>query len=407
MKRIFTLILIAASALGAISFKNIHAQDSTQGTMQDSAQPTAQVTAVSSSQPAGQEKLSFKTKVHDFGQVLISEGPVSCKFVATNDTKEVVAIRSVTTSCGCTSVKWNKDGIQPGAKTEISVTYTNDEGPYPFEKSVTVYVLGQPKPIILQIRGISQNKKLSDAEIYTKVFGSCFAMQQAELKCGNLEQGGSKGDQCTVANLSSKPINVTFSNISEGLSLKITPNPIPAKGHATLYYTVTSRPDKWGWNDYYATPIIDGKTPDGKVPAANATAGSKTNTPAGKVISVRAFTADRFSSLTQEEKSKGSRPFFEESTHSFGHVKQGENVSATFTCQNKGQSTLHIHKVDVDCTPNQVSAFNDIPAGAKGEFTVSINTKNLPKGEALVIVTLTTNSPIRPIVSLFLAGWID
>ncbi|MCQ2166068.1 MAG: hypothetical protein MJY49_01380 [Bacteroidales bacterium] len=41
------------------------------------------------------------------------------------------------------------------------------------------------------------------------------------------------------------------------------------------------------------------------------------------------------------------------------------------------------------------------------EMTVTLDTKNLPKGEALVIVSLTTNSPQRPIVNLFFAGIID
>jgi len=356
MKRIFTFFLTAILVCNAISAQN---------------------------------KLDFKTTVHDFGQVLISDGAVSCKFTATNNTSEMVAIRSVTTSCGCTSVKWDKNEIKPGASTEISVTYTNDEGPYPFEKTITVYILGQAKPTVLHLRGVSQNKKLSDAEMFTKVFPGGFAMEQTALKCGNIEQGGSKGDQCTVANLSSKAINVSFSNVSEGLSVRVSPNPIPANGHATLYYTVQARQDKWGWNNYYATPQADQKSDP------------------SKTICVRAFTADSFSNLTQQEKSRGSRPIFEESTFSFGHVKQGESVNATFVCQNKGASTLHIHKVDIDCEPNQVSAFKDIPAGGKGEYKVSVNTKNLPKGEALVIVTLTTNSPIRPIVSLFIAGWID
>jgi len=365
MKRIFILILIAAAAFCATSYQNIFAESTTQ------------------------DKLSFQTTVFDFGQVLISDGPISCKFVATNKTSESIVIRSVTTSCHCTNVKWDKNEIKPGAKTEIAVTYSNDEGPYPFEKSITVYVLGQPKPIILHVRGISQEKKLSDVEMFTQVFCSSFGMQQTELKCGNLEQGGSKGDQCTVANLSNKPINVSFNNISDGLSIKVSPNPIPAKGHATLQYTVESRKNKWGWNDYFATVAVDGKSE------------------ALKKISVRAFTSDTFSNLTQQDKAKGSRPIFEESTFSFGHVKQGESINATFVCQNKGQSALHIHKIDIDCPTNSYSSLPDIPAGAKGKFSVSLNTKNLPKGEALVIVTLTTNSPIRPIVSLFVAGWID
>jgi hypothetical protein len=31
----------------------------------------------------------------------------------------------------------------------------------------------------------------------------------------------------------------------------------------------------------------------------------------------------------------------------------------------------------------------------------------MPKGEVLAIVNLTTNSPLRPIVNLFITGWIE
>ena len=53
---------------------------------------------------------------------------------------------------------------------------------------------------------------------------------------------------------------------------------------------------------------------------------------------------------------------------------------------------------------------SDIPVAAPEEtvrFTVTLDTKDLPKGEHLTIVTLTTNSPLRPIVNLFIAGWIE
>ena len=43
----------------------------------------------------------------------------------------------------------------------------------------------------------------------------------------------------------------------------------------------------------------------------------------------------------------------------------------------------------------------------KGSITVNVDTADMPEGEMLVTVTLTTNSPSRPIVNLFLTGWIE
>ena len=63
---------------------------------------------------------------------------------------------------------------------------------------------------------------------------------------------------------------------------------------------------------------------------------------------------------------------------------------------------------DLDNDPNPQD--DDIPAADPGEeisFRVHLNTKDLPKGECLKIVTLTTNSPLRPLVNLFISGFIE
>ena len=98
---------------------------------------------------------------------------------------------------------------------------------------------------------------------------------------------------------------------------------------------------------------------------------------------------------------------FETSTYSFGKIKKGETVHAEFTFTNQGKQTFRIYKVDVDAC---CYSHSDIPAAAPGEkvtFRVHLDTKDMKAGEALSIITLTTNSPLRPIVNLFMAGWIE
>lgn len=332
--------------------------------------------------------IKFNDTVHDFGQVLLSDGPVSCVFEGTNVSTSDVTVMSVTTSCGCTNVKWNHDPVAPGAKLSISATYSNDEGAYPFDKTITVKLAGQAKPILLHMRGISQKAILPDSQVYTNVFGGVVALGQSEFKCGNLEMGESRGEQFTMVNLSSKAVRVSFSSVSKGMSLEVNPNPIPAGAHATVYYRISSLPDVWGYNNYSANVVVDGKD-------------------SGKSFTVKAFTSERFTSMTREQKQAGSRPVFEESTFSFGHKKQGSRLTATFVCENKGKSEFKVYKADTDFEGAVPSAFPMIPAGGSGKFTVSLDTAGMPKGEALVMVTLTTNSPLRPIVTLFLAGIID
>lgn len=332
--------------------------------------------------------LRFDDPVHDFGQVLSGKGPISCSFEGVNVSKSDVCIMSVTTSCGCTDVKWSHDPVKPGARVSIQATYSNDEGPVTFDKTLTVKIVGQTKPVILHMRGISQKEIKPDSEVYTNVFGGVIGLVDTEFKCSNLEMGESRGEQFTIANLSDKPTSLSFANVSAGLKMDVKPNPVPAHAHATVIYTISSQSGVYGYNYYCATPVVNGKD-------------------SGREIKVRAFTSEHFSNLTREQKNAGSRPVFDESTFSFGHKKKGARLTATFECVNKGQAPLKVYKVDTDYSGAVPGAFPEIAAGGKGSFSVSLDTSSFEKGEALVMITLTTNSPLRPIVTLFLAGIID
>lgn len=102
--------------------------------------------------------LEYDKTVHDFGEISIKDGPVSCTFTVTNVSDEPVTIFAVVTSCGCTSAEWTRTAIEPGGKGEIKATFSNEDGPYPFDKTLTVYTEAK-KPAILHIKGVVKNKK--------------------------------------------------------------------------------------------------------------------------------------------------------------------------------------------------------------------------------------------------------
>jgi hypothetical protein len=160
-----------------------------------------------------------------------------------------------------------------------------------------------------------------------------------------------------------------------------------------MSFTVTASRDLWGKNYYWATPLVNGKA------VKDSQGDSK--------ISVWAFTKENFSGWSDTEKAKGPRPSFKESTFSFGKVKKGEIVHAEFTFKNEGQKDFCVYEVNSDA---EKWSHGHIPVAAPGKsatFKVDLDTSQMPVGEALTIVTLTTNSPLRPIVNLFIAGWIE
>ncbi len=351
---------------------------------------------VSSLGMAGQERLpngvEFDRILHNFGDIMLESGPVSCTFTLTNKGSKTVVIYNVTTTCGCTDTEWTREPIRPGGKGEIKVTYSNDEGPYPFDKNITVYISDVKKPVILKLRGVSNEKPKPLAELYPVHYGP-LGMKESMLKCGNLEQGGRKSDAVMVANLSSNPLELSFKDVSANLSLKVSANPIPAGGTAELSFTVTADRKIWGRNTYTATPLINGK--------------AYKNGEGDEAISVWAFTKENFNDLTDEQKQNGPMPRFDASTFNFGKAAIGDELHATFTFKNEGKSDFCVYKVDSDAC---CYSHSSIPVAAPGEtvsFRVHIDTKGMKKGEILTIVTLTTNSPVRPIVNLFVSGVLE
>ena len=119
------------------------------------------------------------------------------------------------------------------------------------------------------------------------------------------------------------------------------------------------------------------------------------------------ITKENFDNLSEDQKMQGPMPRFESSTFSFGKAKVGTQIHATYTMKNEGKSCFCVYKLDVDAC---CYSHSDIPAADPGEkisFRVHLDTKDMPKGECLKIVTLTTNSPLRPIVNLFISGILE
>ncbi|MBR4980898.1 MAG: DUF1573 domain-containing protein, partial [Bacteroidales bacterium] len=135
--------------------------------------------------------LKFDKVVHNFGKFLASSGAKSCTFKYTNVSSEPVVINNILSSCGCSVPEWNKAPIKPGESGEIKVTFLNDQGPYPFDKTLTVYLSSSQKPVMLRITGVAYDKEKPISELYPAHFGP-LGMKTDVQNGGQIEQGLSK-----------------------------------------------------------------------------------------------------------------------------------------------------------------------------------------------------------------------
>ena len=184
--------------------------------------------AIATLVPAGDEVISWDKTVHNFGDVSVADGPLSCTFTLTNNGQEPISILEVVSSCGCTDVKWTRGSIQAGQTGTVSATYKNEDGAMPFDKTLTAYISGVKKPVILRLRGVVHEKKKSLEELYGAEKLGNLGLKSRSINAGTLRQGLSSSETATVANLGKKPMKVSFTDVSDALSISIDSNPIPA-----------------------------------------------------------------------------------------------------------------------------------------------------------------------------------
>lgn len=330
--------------------------------------------------------IGWDKTVHDFGDVSVADGPLTCTFTLTNNGKEPISIFEVVSSCGCTDVKWTRETIQPGEKGTVTATYKNEDGPIPFDKTLTVYISGVNKPTVLRLRGVVHDRKKSLSELYGAEKLGAFGIKSRSLKAPTLRQGLSVSESVTVANLGSKPLQVEWANVNPFLSLKLSKNPIPAGETATLTYTIQSNRALFGKQIYAARPVLNGKKADAR-------------------IEITAWTQENFADWSDSEKKSAALPYFAQSTYTFNTVPAGTVIEADFTCTNRGRKFFHVYKADAEASFSAETP--DIGPQQSKTYHFTLDTANLPKGDAVVMISLTTNSPLRPLINLFITGVIE
>ncbi|RYD82744.1 MAG: DUF1573 domain-containing protein, partial [Sphingobacteriales bacterium] len=93
--------------------------------------------------------IKFDALIYDFGEVAYGSD-VSHVFNFKNVSKQPVAIKNVTASCGCTTPSWTKEPVMPNKSGNVSAKYDSTRIGA-FTKTLTVDVDGEI--IVLTIKG--------------------------------------------------------------------------------------------------------------------------------------------------------------------------------------------------------------------------------------------------------------
>jgi hypothetical protein len=106
--------------------------------------------------------------------------------------------------------------------------------------------------------------------------------------------------------------------------------------------------------------------------------------------------------MTEEEKAKAARIFFEKSDHNFGNIKQGDEVSTEFVFKNIGKKDLIIYKVKPSCGCTVSSASKTkLKPGETSTIKATFNSAGMVGSESKT-VTVVSNDPVNPEITLTL-----
>ena len=332
-----------------------------------------------------QTDLVFDKLVHDFGDILLSDGKKSCTFTYTNKGKQPIVIQIVIASCGCTVPVWDKAPIMPGKSGIISVTYQNDLGPYPFDKTISVYSTASDFPIVLRIRGVVHEKAKSISQLFPIAHGP-FLLRKSQFQLGQIAQGEVKTDSVQIINAGKSAIEVGFKDVSKGLIISINPKKLKSGEKGFMRYSVDTRvqPD-WGTITYSAQPLVNGKV-ENPIP-----------------IVITVDIRDNFINYSKEQLQNAPILLAEHTSYRTENIKQGSIIEKQFVITNKGKSPLVFHKATPSHDYTIVNLPSSIAPEKNGTITLLVNSDKLI-GEFVTGATIITNVPSRPIFSLMITG---
>ena len=341
--------------------------------------------------------ITFEKTTHDFGKINEADGRVTTIFEFKNEGMVPLVLSNVRASCGCTTPKWTREPIEPGANGQITVTYNPNGRPGRFQKTITVTSNATEATTKLYIKGEVIPKPANPSTTYTVKMGE-LSLKKKAWNFGIMQKKeGSKAGVIEYANTTNEVITV---------ALETEPGATYLKAEATLqeikpgetgkinFHLVPMECAIWGPIETQIYVIINGKR-------------VHTNEFA---ITIKADIREDFSQMTVDELQQA--PILEITSSNnnainLGTFKAGKKIYTKLNFSNAGINPLIIRRIisnDETITVAQQPKAT-IKKGKKVDINMIISTIGLDAGNYTRIITVITNDPKKSVVKLTL-NWV-
>lgn len=340
------------------------------------------VLAVSSAMAQGKAVIKFEKQTIDFGSFKEADGVQTTSFKFKNDGDVPLVLSNVRASCGCTTPKWTREPVAPGATGEIQVSYNPKNRPGSFNKSVTVTSNASVPTSVLRITGKVAQREKTLAEQYPREIGT-LRVKSNYLSFAKLKQGDVVTKELELVNDTDEPVKVDFRTVPGHLTAVAEPTTIPAKGRGTLKVTYDTKAAKtYGFASHRIYLSLNGSK-DYK-----------------SSVGISATIEEDFSDLSPEQLAQAPVAAFAPKTYDFGEMKQGEKKDHTFTLTNNGKTDLHIRRVRSSCGCTAVAPSKKVIApGETAPIKVTFDSRG-KRGRQSKSITVITNDPKTPTTTL-------
>lgn len=345
-----------------------------------------------------QPQVTLLERQHDFGVILEEDGKVTCSMRVVNTGTEPLMIVKAQAACGCTAVGYPETPIEPGDTAAVSITYNPSGRPGQFSKEVLLVTNTIPRRNTLEIIGNVIPTTETLEKQYPLKAGPLHISQQ-DIPFGELVKGKSKTQYLSCYNASTDTLLVQVQGGKPHLRPAIVPDTVlPARVTALTVHYLASHAPQWGLNVDTLTLMV--QPLKGTPQSLKGTAD----------VLVMAQVLEDFSHLTDKQRQEAPVATVDCGERlDFGTIVAGKPESRTLTVTNKGKDMLHIRRVwvpDGEGVTATVSK-SEIKRGKSATITVTVDPSKVDGDIMNVPLTLMTNDPDTPRITVRLVGLID
>lgn len=169
---------------------------------------------------------------YDFGNIIEGQR-VSHEFVVKNDGDEVLEIRKINASCGCTAAQPEKDKLAPGESTKIKVHFDSSHRQGKQVKYVYIMTNDKTNPQIrlefttfIEERGVSDSKSVS---------GGRLIITPTKYDFGTIKEGSIVSTNVFLKNIGNEPVVInSINNSCDCISYNLSSKKINANENAIM-----------------------------------------------------------------------------------------------------------------------------------------------------------------------------